>query len=136
MLPVRHISVSIARPWREVYAFASSPANFPLWADGLDGDARVEVTAANELGVIDHDVALPDGTTVHVPLRVIKNGEGAEVIFTLFQLPQMTAHDVNRDAAAVARDLRTLKALLEKADAAPQHPPSAEEDTAGEVPLP
>lgn len=114
MLPARHISVSIARPWREVYAFASSPANFPRWADGLDGEAKVEVSPTNDFGVIDHDVVLPDGTTVHVPLRVIANGEGAEVVFTLFQLPQMTLRDVDRDAAAVAKDLQTLKALLEQ----------------------
>lgn len=113
MLPARHISVSIARPWREVYAFASSPNNFQLWAAGLDASAKVEVSPNNDYGVIDHDVSLPDGTVVHVPLRVVANGEGAEVVFTLFQQPSMTARDVDMDAAAVANDLGTLKRLLE-----------------------
>jgi hypothetical protein len=113
MLTARHISVSIARPWREVYDFASMPENLALWAAGLDATAQISVTPRNEHGVIDHDVTLPDGAVVHVPLRVIANGTGAEVIFTLFQLPQMTTQDVDRDAAAVAADLVTLKSLLE-----------------------
>jgi hypothetical protein len=113
MLPARHISVSIARPWREVYDFASSPANFPRWADGLDGEAKVEVSPTNDFGVIDHDVVLPDGTKVHVPLRVIANGNGAEVVFTLFQRDGMSDDEMARDAAMVSRDLAGLKALLE-----------------------
>ena len=113
MLAVRHISISIARPWREVYEFASLPGNLAQWAAGLDAAAQVSVTPANELGVIDHDVTLPDGEVVHVPLRVIANGDGAEVVFTLFQLPQMTREDLERDAAAVAKDLQTLQHLLE-----------------------
>lgn len=115
MLPVRHISVSIARAWREVYDFACLPENLTKWAAGLDASAKVCVTPRNDLGVIDHDVTLPDGAVVHVPLRVIANGEGAEVVFTLFQLPQMSAVDVDRDASAVANDLRTLKNMLESA---------------------
>ena len=114
MLPARHISISIARAWREVYDFACLPDNLAKWAAGLDAAAQVSVTPRNDYGVIDHDVTLPDGAVVHVPLRVLANGEGAEVVFTLFQLPQMTVADVDRDAAAVAADLRTLKELLEK----------------------
>ena len=32
---VRSISMSIERDWREAYAFASVPENFPRWASGL-----------------------------------------------------------------------------------------------------
>jgi len=46
-------------------------------------------------------------------MRVIANGTGSEVIFTLFRLPEMTAEDFARDAEWVERDLRALKALLE-----------------------
>lgn len=120
MLPARHISISIARPWREVYEYAASPENLPKWAAGLDENAKITVAPPNEFGVIDHDVRLDDDTLVHVPLRVIANGEGAEVIFTLFQLPRMTARDIEHDAAAVASDLATLKSLLES----PPPPPA------------
>ena len=56
MLPARHISVSIARPWREVYDFACLPDNLAKWAAGLDVAAKVCVTPPNDYGVIDHDV--------------------------------------------------------------------------------
>ncbi|MGH1559869.1 hypothetical protein ACRAWD_23625 [Caulobacter segnis] len=49
-----------------------------------------------------------------MPLRVVANGAGAEVGMTLYRPPSMyddAAFD--RDAAAVARDLARLKALVE-----------------------
>lgn len=50
---------------------------------------------------------------VHVPLRVIQNGDGAEVMRTLFRQPGM---DDERFAAAkwINRDLKVLKALVER----------------------
>jgi hypothetical protein len=46
-------------------------------------------------------------------MRVIANGTGSEVLFTLFRLPDMTAEAFARDAEWVERDLKALKALLE-----------------------
>lgn len=127
--PSRHISVAIRRTPREVVAFAGDPQNLPRWAAGLatgvrgDGDAwvadspmgRVVVRFAprNEFGVLDHDVTLPSGEVVHNPLRVLANGDGAEVVFTLYKRPGMTDETFEADAALVSRDLRALKALLE-----------------------
>ena len=37
MYESKHLSVSIRRPWREVYAFAADPTNLPRWAAGLAG---------------------------------------------------------------------------------------------------
>jgi uncharacterized protein YndB with AHSA1/START domain len=34
------ITVRIARPWREVYDFASAPENLPRWASGLGTSPR------------------------------------------------------------------------------------------------
>jgi hypothetical protein len=128
--PSRHLSVWIARPAPDVYAFAVEPQNLPRWAGGLAG-AEVTwdgerwstespmgpVTFAfaprNELGVLDHDVRLPSGEVVHNPLRVLPYGDACEVVFTLRQLPGMSAEEYERDAAMVAEDLDRLKALLE-----------------------
>jgi len=126
----RHISIRIHKPAPEVYAFARPPENFPKWAAGLGedltrdgdqwiahgpgGDVRVRFSPENPYGVLDHWVTLADGTELFVPLRVIANGDGAEVILTLYRPPNMyddAAFD--RDAAVVARDLAKLKALLE-----------------------
>ena len=126
----QHISVDIDRPASDVYEFAADPHNLPKWAAGLAA-AEIEYDGAhwftespmgrvqfwfvpeNELGVLDHHVELPSGETVYNPLRVMRNGEGCEVVFTLRKRPGMTDEDFERDAAAVAHDLATLKSLLE-----------------------
>jgi hypothetical protein len=125
----RHISVSIARPVREVYDYLADPANLPEWAAGLssgveqvDGKlisespmGRVIVTFVprNELGVLDHDVTLPSGEVVYNPMRVIPDGSGTEMVFTVRRRPGMTGEDFERDLAAVAEDLAAVKRLLE-----------------------
>jgi hypothetical protein len=130
---VRHLSVHIARAWRAVYDYACVPEHFPEWASGLgsglrrigagsenvfivaapEGEARVRFSPRNDYGVLDHWVTLPDGRTVYIPLRVIANGDGAEVMLTLIRQPRMSDADFARDADWVLRDLNRLKALLE-----------------------
>ena len=127
--PSRTLSVTINRAWTEVYDYASDPANLTHWAVGLGtafehaGDdwtfrtpggepVKMRFTEQNALGVLDHDVILAD-RTVHVPLRVMPNGDGAEVSFLLLQTPDLSDADLERDAAAVRADLSTLKRLLE-----------------------
>lgn len=129
-LSARTLSVSIQRHWQEVYDFACHPMNFPRWASGLSeslrqvgdhwvaaapqGEARVWFTPRNDYGVLDHRVELPGGTVIYIPLRVIENGSGAEVLLTLFRQPDMDDASFARDATWVAKDLQALKALLEK----------------------
>jgi Polyketide cyclase / dehydrase and lipid transport len=102
----RYIGVSIDRPPDEVYAFVSNPENLPKWATGLGGSIRrgggewvvdsplgtvkLHFAKRNDLGVLDHDVTLESGETVHNPIRVVPNGEGSEVIFILFRRPDMS----------------------------------------------
>ncbi|MBR0652692.1 SRPBCC family protein [Roseomonas terrae] len=127
--PCRILTVAIERDARDVYAFASQPKNLPRWAAGLgsgvtrDGDdwlvdapqgrLRMRFAPRNDYGVIDHTVILPDGSEVDVPVRILPNASGAEVIFALFRQPGMSDADFERDATAVAGDLATLKRLLE-----------------------
>ncbi len=127
----KHLSERINRPADEVYDYASDPANLPEWAPGLgssveqvDGrwfvdtpTGRVGVAFAprNQYGVLDHDVTLPSGEIIHMPVRVITDGSGCEVVFTLRRLPGMSDEDFERDAHAVAADLTRLKRVLEGA---------------------
>lgn len=127
----RIIHLSVEKPWSHVYDFASNPQNMPRWAAGLAGgltpdgeewiaeggplgEVRVNFAPANEFGVIDHVVTLPDGVKVYNALRVTPNGSGTEVSFTLLRLQDMTDEDFEQDAKAITADLETLKALLEK----------------------
>jgi hypothetical protein len=63
--------------------------------------------------VLDHDVTVPSGETFHNPLRVLANGDGSEVVFTVYRWTGTTDEAHQADAAAVAADLATLKSLLE-----------------------
>ena len=67
----------------------------------------------NEFGILDHIVQLPDGKSILNPMRVVANGDGCEVMFTLFQLPEMDDEQFARDAEMVKADLKTLKAVME-----------------------
>jgi hypothetical protein len=129
LFETRPITVSIARPAAEVYAFAHAPESFLQWAAGLgagltrdgdrwiahgpDGDVHVRFSPQNPYGVLDHWVTLPDGTEISIPLRVVANGDGAEVTLTLFRVPGMDDATFQRDQGMVTADLAKLKALLE-----------------------
>jgi hypothetical protein len=128
-LEARTIGISIRRDWRAVYDFAQRPENFARWAsgaakslhkegadwvaDGPDGRAILRFAERNDFGVLDHTVILASGAEIEVPLRVVPNGSGCEVMFTLFRQPGMTDETFARDAEWVAKDLAALKALLE-----------------------
>jgi len=78
------------------------------------GPVVVAFAERNDHGILDHDVTLPSGETVHNPMRVIADGPGCEVVFTLRRRPGMGDEDLARDAQAVADDLVTLKRVLER----------------------
>ena len=126
---VRHVSVSINRPPHEVYSFASDPENLPKWATGLGGSMgqvqgewiadspmgqiKIKFAEKNTFGVLDHEVELESGVRINNPMRVIANGEGSEIVFTLIRQPEMTDEKFEEDARWVEQDLNILKGLLE-----------------------
>lgn len=123
MLPAITLSVSIACHWQALYKRIWRPDFFPKWASGLsesdlheengawvatgpEGPVRIRFTAHNAYGVMDHFVELGDGNEVHIPLRVIQNGDGAEVLLTLYRQPDMDDERFATDAEWVNRDSR------------------------------
>jgi hypothetical protein len=131
LLKARTLAVSIGCAPGRVYDFVSDPRNLPRWSffrsvtrsgdqwvvDTPDGPVGLRFVEANELGVLDHYVKLGSGVEIDVPMRVIPNGEGSEVLFTLFQAPDMSDERFAEDAKQVEHDLATLKAVLEDAGA-------------------
>jgi len=134
-LRARQISISINRPPVEVYDFVVNYENLPKWAAGLSngitklgddwvadspmGRVKVKFVEANTLGVLDHDVTLPSGEVIRNPMRVVPNGGGSELTFTLYRLEGVTDDQFRTDAAMVEQDLRRLKRLLENGQPTP-----------------
>ena len=128
--PSRNLAISINRKPEEVYLFVFDIHNMPKWAssfchavikwDGEQGTIQtpqgplgLRLAAKNNLGVLDHYIQPQGGKEIYVPLRVVANGEGSEVLFTLFRTPDMTDERFAADGRMVEQDLKTLKRLME-----------------------
>lgn len=128
-IPAHTLSISISAPAEQVYAFVSNPQNLPLWASAfaksikfdagrwvlqtVTGGATIAFAANNPFGILDHTVTLDSGIRVDVPMRVLRNDSGSEVLFTLFQQPSMSDAEFSADMKLVEQDLRSLKTLME-----------------------
>lgn len=126
----RFVTVAIERSPDDVYRYASNFETWTKWAHGLGtsvrkvgdlwvagggplGEVKVRLAEPNAFRVLDHDVTLPNGQTVHNAVRVIPNAEGSEVVFAVFRRPGTTEQAFADDWGAVEKDLRKLKAILE-----------------------
>lgn len=114
----------------DVYRFAQIIERWPEWAHGIGksvrpagdawiaegplGEVNVRFAPNNPYRVLDHDVTLPDGRTFHNAFRVIPNGQGSEVVFSVLRQPNATDQAFRDDWQAVEKDLNTLKQLLER----------------------
>ena len=129
LMKSKTMSVAIAVSPSAVYEFASNPENMPEWARGFakvvtrskggwvvetaDGSVTLRFVERNALGVLDHIVTLPTGLEIRNPMRVIANGSGSEVVFTLFQTENLSDTEFAADAELVKNDLYMLKQILE-----------------------
>jgi uncharacterized protein YndB with AHSA1/START domain len=129
MMETRTVSVSISANPERVYEFAANPANLSQWAPGFVnsianregqwvaqttmGEVTFAFAERNSFGVLDHGVTLPSGESFFNPMRVVANGQGSEVLFTLFRHPPMTEAEFERDAKVVLGDLEKLKTVIE-----------------------
>lgn len=126
-----HVSTTIDRPAGDVYDFVSNPLNLTSWAAGLArrdvhmvdaqwvvdspmGRVVVAFAPPNDFGILDHEVTLPAGETVHNPMRVIPNGDGCDVVFTVRRRPGMSENEFTADVTAVTADLAALRTLMER----------------------
>ena len=126
----RTISVSIRRHPKVVYEFILNLQNFPRWArstfqsinqlngksvaETAQGSVTIDLTERNNFGILDHFVKLSSDAVIFVPMRVIKDGEGSEVIFTWFQTADMPDDKFAEDVKSVKKDLNILKNLVEE----------------------
>jgi hypothetical protein len=124
---VVHTSIRAARD--DLIAFLSDLNNWKTWApwvrsvkrssardwtlDTEAGPMKMHFVESNPLGVLDHEVTLSSGITVFNSMRVLPNGTGSELVMVLFQLPQVSSEEFERDIQAVIDDLARLKTAAE-----------------------
>lgn len=125
------VSQPVAVSAKAVYDFAHRMENLPLWASGLAtgieqrgsqwftdspmGKVQVAMAPDNPFGVLDHDVTLPDGSTVHNAFRVTPCGDkGSLLSFVVLRLAGVSQADFDADVAHVRKDLAALQQLLER----------------------
>ena len=130
MLEAKVITCSVQRSAQDLYEMLWRPESFTLWASGLssslrecnDGSwegpgpsepIRITFTKHNNFGVMDHWIDLGDGHIVYVPLRIVSNEDGCEVMLTLFRQPGFSPDKFVDDEAWVRRDLAALKKLAD-----------------------
>jgi len=129
LLKSRTLSVAINCDRKKVYEFVSNPENLPKWAkmfcrsikksnggwivETPQGPVKVRFIRKNEFGILDHYVSPAPGVEFLVPMRVVPNGSGSEVIFTLFQLAGMSDEEFAQDIGWVEQDLSNLRSIVE-----------------------
>jgi len=114
MAESRHLGIHIARPADEVYSYLADASHLPEWAAGVGSAVGVRFVPPNEHLVLDHDVTLPDGSVTTNPMRVLRDGDGCEVVFTVRRAAGMSDPELEADVAAVRADLESLRQLLER----------------------
>ena len=113
---------------KKVYEFVSNMENMPKWAktfcrsikksvgewiiETSQGSMKIKIAPKNDFGILDHTVIPAPGVEVFVPMRVVPNTSGSEVVFTLFQQPGMSEENFARDQGMVEQDLATLKQVV------------------------
>ncbi len=74
---------------------------------------KLRFARRNDFGVLDHYVTVFPGVEVYVPMRVVPNGQGSEVMFTLFRSADMSDEKYGEDMRWINHDLQNLKNVLE-----------------------
>lgn len=126
-----HVATTIERSARDVYEYVSDPLHLSEWASGLAhrpvervdgqwvvdsplGRVVVEFEPANDYGIADHVVTLPDGTSVRNPMRVVPNADGCDVVFSVRRQPGMSDSEFAADVDTVRTDLDALRSILQR----------------------
>jgi hypothetical protein len=123
-------TITIAAPPAAVLAVVGDGARLPEWAPAFataathdrddrwligEGDARFPIRIRTDDAGGTVDLLSPTDPTTGAFLRVLPNGEGGELLFTLF-FPDGTAPEaVDAQMATVEQELQTVRALAEAA---------------------
>lgn len=125
------ISLSIDCSYEATYRFLADPRSYGEWAavekltyrplgDGdwegvanIGGMRHFRFTRVNEFGVLDHAMFVPGEEPLWMPMRVMPNEEGTDLVFTFYQRPGMSDEEFASTIEWITTDFLALKALLE-----------------------
>lgn len=131
MLKARTLTVQIARPVEEVYAYLLDPANLAGWTmveggrpvpeagplawafDGPRGTVLARFTPANPFFVLDYALHAGGQQTHSAHVRLIPNGAGTVLTHTSVQQPMISDAAFESEEEWLLSDLLVLKSLLE-----------------------
>ena len=122
-------AVDIQAPFERVFGFLANPINWPRYAvvnlrsvsPGEHGwfkmvtkfgHGEIRVNPVKELGIIDHDWRDPQANWT-VPARIVGNGDGVTVMFTVFQPPIMTGEQFDQAMKEMDLEMNKLREVLE-----------------------
>ncbi|WP_343464833.1 polyketide cyclase [Pantoea sp.] len=126
MLPCQTVTLTVPRHWLDLYETIWKPECFAKWATGLctgtlsqegnywkttgpEDSKKIRFTPYNPYGVMDHWITVgSSGREIYMPMRVIANEQGAEIIMVVYQQPFMSDTKFAENVAWVKRDLEQL----------------------------
>lgn len=135
-LPTETLKITIAAPYERVVADLADGRTHGEWATeffsgpvtdagggtlvadvpAMGGPVRMSVDADRARGVIDLYLAPADKPFgPPLPVRVVPNGEGADVLWTLARFPGVPDEAWSDARASMARELEALRSRLEAA---------------------
>ncbi|MEZ3501016.1 polyketide cyclase [Pantoea sp. KPR_PJ] len=129
MLSSQVVSQTIARNWLDLYETIWRPDYFAKWASGLSsskleqegnywraqgpqGPVRLRFTPHNPFGVMDHWTDSGFGKEIYMPMRVVANEQGAEIVMVVYRQPLLSDQKFFQEIEWVRSDLARLNSLL------------------------
>lgn len=123
-------TLSIERDPKTVFWFLADGENWPRWAvvnvmsakygpndwwqiETPHGPGRLRIRHDEAFGILDHEVLTSDAQWT-VPMRIVPNGDGTELVITCFQGANVPDSAFDQQMADVDRELATLKKILEE----------------------
>ena len=105
------------RSWAKMFCRSIKLLNGEWIAETPQGQAKIRITKRNDFGILDHYVKPLSSSIVEevfVPMRVVRNSDGSEVIFTVFQPADLSEEKYAEDIRMVEQDLQNLKRIVEE----------------------
>lgn len=114
----------------KVFKFTSNLENLPKWGSSVCktvkktdsgymcespmGEKKIRTVTDGKLGVIDQYLSLSRSDELMMPIRVIPNGSGAEVLCTMFQHSDLSDEKYEEQLSSMQMELDRLKDLMER----------------------